>query len=690
MPTREEMLAEAYSRGLLPPEKKQAYEEAQRRGLIGGGQVAPARDEAAGLDAGFERLGVSPDNPRRYEAVFSDPEREGAVGSAMKGVSQGAIWEHGAGTLQALSEGLRAMGFEDAAEAVWGQKGENTRELAKSDFERATADNPNIAQAGKLVGQFAPAIAAPGGVAGGVVKRALSGAAAGGGLGALEYVDEGEFRGDNALAGAAFGAAGGAVMTPVLKTADKAFRALLGKPSIRVFDDSGQITEEALSALDEAQRAGRVSADQLDDVIVREAVGEGVLTPEQGRRFNLFKRYGMEPTRANVTRSTDDWREVQEGVKRGGRIADTVSAQDARLAELGDEAIERIGPLTEDAASTNASVYGVVQRVADDADQKVSAAYTAAREAATDGEVVQPKSLIDVLKRNAGRENITGGVVSAARQELRNRGLLKGERAISVDESEEIRQVFNSFFDSAKPQGRALIRELKEALDDDVAAAVGEDVFTEARAARRELARIFGRDKANKFDRSKGKLLEQILDGTLPENRIMPKILSDSLDNRDLVKMKGFLTEDAGPEGAQAWLNLKGQVLRDAIQRATGTQARGEGGQVVFNSNKFQNAISKLKRSGKHDLLFNSSEQAFIDDLIELGELRIPNRAVAQGRGPSAFAVDEAKGAIVDSIVDLVPGGQKVSSIIDAVKAGRSEVGQTSPARQTEEFLRRR
>lgn len=35
MATRSEMLAEAYSRGLLPPAQKAAYEEAQRRGLVG-------------------------------------------------------------------------------------------------------------------------------------------------------------------------------------------------------------------------------------------------------------------------------------------------------------------------------------------------------------------------------------------------------------------------------------------------------------------------------------------------------------------------------------------------------------------------------------------------------------------------------------------------------------------------------
>ncbi len=34
MPTREEAMAEAYRRGLMPPQQRAAYEEAQRRGLV--------------------------------------------------------------------------------------------------------------------------------------------------------------------------------------------------------------------------------------------------------------------------------------------------------------------------------------------------------------------------------------------------------------------------------------------------------------------------------------------------------------------------------------------------------------------------------------------------------------------------------------------------------------------------------
>lgn len=668
----------------------------------------PSQEEQ-GLSQAFARAGVSADNPQRYSVLFNEPDKKGVVGSFVSGLGQGALLEHGAGTLQAISEGLRKLGFNDAADAVWSQDDAYAREGMRAEFKQATQDHPVAAGSGEFVGQVAPAVAVPGGVAGGAVKRGITGAIAGGATGALQYVDPGEFRADNALFGAAVGGAAGVAMPSVIKVAKKVFARLSGKPSIQVFDDTGQITDEAMQELQAAYKAGNATPEAIDDAVSKGLVDEGVLTPEQASRFNLFKRYGLEPNRANITQATDDWMAVQEGLKRGGQVADNVASQDARMIELAREGVEKIGPLTEDVASTNANIYGVVQNMAAKVDDQVNKAYAAAREKAGQivgrptgnsaymlreptQNVVQVSGLLDNVRRATGDDKLSGGVVSAVRGELKNRGLW-GPNAgrISVDQAENIRQVMNEMWDSATPRGRRMIARFKNALDDDVAKAVGEDVFADARKAKQNFERIFTRQQANKFDRSTGKLLEQILDGTLPENRIMSKVLSEATDNRDLLKIKSFLTEDAGAEGAQAWLNLKAQVLRDAMDKAVGTQAKREGGQAAFNARLFKNQVDKLKRTGRFDLLFNSQERAFIDDLIELGNLRVPVSSVATGKGPSAVAIDEAQKSIRREIIKRIPFvGEGADAIINAVQGAKDDVRQVAPTRQTEEFLRNR
>jgi hypothetical protein len=233
MATREELLAEAYRRGLLPPDKKAAFEEAQRRGLIRAAEPeAPPEaqpDQAQGLAAAFKQAGVSPDNPRRYEALFMEPEREDATGSFLRSVEGGLIDEHGMGVLQAASELLRKAGLDRAADTVFPPEAKNLRELRKAEQAMQTADHPVAGAVGQIVGQAAPAVAVPGGMQGNLLKRALTGGAAGAGIGAVQYVDEGESRAANAIAGGAVGSAAPAVVAGAVKAGTKAVNAARGR-----------------------------------------------------------------------------------------------------------------------------------------------------------------------------------------------------------------------------------------------------------------------------------------------------------------------------------------------------------------------------------------------------------------------------------------------------------------------------
>ena len=102
MPTKAELLDEAYRRDLLPPDKKAAYEEAQKRGLVGQASAQPAApfDPRASREASLDKR----TELRQVENLKKKAERAGNTTTAEDAfVGQAAQW----GT-SGLWDGIRA------------------------------------------------------------------------------------------------------------------------------------------------------------------------------------------------------------------------------------------------------------------------------------------------------------------------------------------------------------------------------------------------------------------------------------------------------------------------------------------------------------------------------------------------------------------------------------------------------
>ncbi len=516
---------------------------------------------------------------------------------------------------------------------------------------------------------------------------------------------------------------------------DERVSGLAGKPVIAIGDD-GKFSPEALQVIEKTK---------------------GPEALAQAERFNLFKEYGVEPTRFDVTQKISDAVERQSALKRSGPVSELVASQDRRLSEVLDQNIDDLRPSTNTLEETNSSVFSVVDTVASDLEEGVNASYKLAREFAegapifrpaaimesmrrnasmndvTDGfideiraelqdqglmdyesvglsmdnaekfsetldrysefvnlpaqevigdlrraldddvknaaslgerAVVKPSGLVEALRRNASKNGITNGLIAAIRGDLKEQGILKSGFKMNegvglrVKRAEEVRQVLNSYFEGANPQGRAVIRQLKDALDDDVADAVPVDVFQPARQAKSRMQQIIERGKRDKRDKTKGSFLESVLDNKIPEENIVPKLLSPSTRLDDFKAFKRFLLNDAGSDGTQAFQNIKAQALRNALEKAVSTAGKGEYGQVVFNANKFKQSFASLREKGKMKELFDAEEIKFIEDIEKIGSLRIAPSMVQQGRGPTELAVK--------ALAEQVPGAARVKGLLEA------------------------
>lgn len=437
---------------------------------------------------------------------------------------------------------------------------------------------------------------------------------------------------------------------------------LLNEPEINFIDDAGLITPDGLARIKKLEDAG-ADISSLDKELARQLQTNDILSVEEAERFNLFAKRGVQSIRSQITQRGEDFIVSQEFAKGSNDVADILASQDVRLEQLAREGQENIGGVTTDITETNANLFQTVDNIVSSAERQVTEAYTAARESAGTEKAVTVDSFLDELKANAGQEKITGGLISSIRQDLQNKGIVgkgkdfKGLGRIDVETAESIRQFLNSTSNSTTDFGRKIIRDLKDNLDQDVSDAVGSDIFRGARDSRIALDRLIRRQRRDVRDKTKSTILEDIIANKIPQEKIVEKIKTARDD--DFIKLKEFYLEDSGPSGIQAWNNFKSQVFSDAIDKAVGTRAKGEGGGRGFKGNIFAKQFDGLRKTEKFNELFNADEIALIDDIAEIDFLRTPKTGTISGKGPSAVAVkelqDAERGSIAQKVLTLLP-----------------------------------
>lgn len=451
------------------------------------------------------------------------------------------------------------------------------------------------------------------------------------------------------------------------------------RPEVQVFTTSGQLTPEAMQVIQQ---------NDLDRMV------RGLLSPEQAENYNLFVSRGVQPTRADVTRSVSDQRELREALKEEGPVVDVVSGQERRIRSLIEGEADRLDQTTGGGVSTRSTAGTQIFEAMDDfatrSDRLINAAYKEAKiQGRADGRVVNPGNLATTVLSNRKADRATGGKISELEGVLEQHGILSTNangklvltnKRITVEEAESLRQDMNRMHSSTKqgPEGagaRSYIRKFKEALDGDVERAVGADIFAEARKAKRDYENVIGRGKRNKRDLAKRELLKDIIENKIPEEKIVERLLS--APKAELKRIKQFLlSEHAGDKGSQAFDSFKSVVIRDLLDRSI-NKGTTVGGEPEFNPAKLGTAVSKFKQRGIYDELFNPEEQKLISDVIRIGEIRRPDTLVRSGRGPSSFALTALLRSPLVTKFPLL--GKYISDVADDYAAKRRDDRLLSP-----------
>lgn len=409
------------------------------------------------------------------------------------------------------------------------------------------------------------------------------------------------------------------------------FRKLTGRPpKAPIIDSLGNPSKEFQSTLDSAG----ISFDDVIKATDSDVSGDTV----QQVRKSFLEENGLIPTRAQVTGEATDFQTQQELAKQSGRVRSILEGQEDVLANRFENAITQTGGT---ANPSNSPVFDFIGDKAVDLDSSISEAYKLARDVAGDEKVVKTTELIEQIKRVAGSDNATGGLPSATRDILRDKGVITGKKLTSdakIDPStaEAIRQDLNSLFDSLTPFGKKKLSEFKSALDNDVARDVGEDVFEQARGMKAKFEKDLTRIKVNKFDKRKTNLLRDILENKInPERFLDDAVLAKRVRSTDLEQVKRYLLLDDNPAGISAWNDLRAE----AMQRIANSAMPEVAGKKALSRAQLEKSLDRFGKD-KLRVLFSPDERKFLDSMVQVSKLREPVRMTQQGRGPSAQAVE--------------------------------------------------
>lgn len=519
-------------------------------------------------------------------------------------------------------------------------------ETERRAFQALEQEHPVATTIGEVTGQAAPFVVA--GTPIGALATAPARIAAAGALGAAEggIISSGLGGGESdvlqaAGLGGAVAATAEMVLPSIVRVGGRLIRRALGKePTTTVIDASGRPSQE----LQEAMRRAGVSWDDLTAEAQRMVSAEDVADPAAVARREFLRGQGIEPTRAQVTGDVTAFQTQEELAKQSGVVRSALDLQEEQLAGRFENAVAATG------GSANPSGSPVIDYVADRSialDQSISNAYRAAREAASNQQVVRPDNLVEAMRSIAGSEQATGGLVGAVRDSLRSRGLIGGkglqvQGRVTPEVAEQIRIDMNALYNSLSPFGREKLAVLKSALDDDVAAAVGEDVFKEARAAKAKFEGDLSRSKVNKFDRRGKEIIRDILENKInPDRFIDDVVISRGTRADDLLQIKKYLSLDNDEAGKAAWDSMRAQTMEWIRSEAI----KEVGGQPAITRDRLERAIKRIGRP-KLQALFSADEIKFLDDMLNVTKMREPKRKTQQGLGPSAQAVMKLEGVV--------------------------------------------
>lgn len=413
-------------------------------------------------------------------------------------------------------------------------------------------------------------------------------------------------------------------------------------PFVPVIGQAGTIAQSTRAAAVPAEAAARraVQVTRAAPAAIREAVTEApsmvrrgrvgagaAATPEERRRVTVAEQMPVpftgesaltEGQRTRNFAQLQFEKEVAKQGETGAPLRGRVANQTATMIANFDAMVDRLDPVTADPRDLGEAVDRAVVTKANVRRREIKNAYDKAREA---GELQAPIRLdnLAVAATDVTRfEGVAPNVAPIKREALRL-GVLAEDadgnlvaNPSTLENTELLRQFVNEATDFTDRRQALMAGKIKAAIDDGTEGQGGE-LYKAARKKRQRYANEFENVGLTQklLSTKKGTDERQIAFEDV-FNKIIIAAPTDEMN-----KVRRTLVT-AGPEGKQAWNDLRAQTIRYIKDKSLSVSQRDEMGNPTLSPGELNKVIKSLDQKGKLETLFGKKQAQQMRDLADL------------------------------------------------------------------------
>jgi len=351
-------------------------------------------------------------------------------------------------------------------------------------------------------------------------------------------------------------------------------------------------------------------------------------------------------TKGQATRNFEQLQFERETAKRGDLgepLRERYSNQTEAMLGNFDAMIDQPGPLNFEPRDIGRVVDKALVNKANVKKREINDAYNAAREAGDMSGMITLDSLPSTLDDIMRYQSVAPNAKSIYDEAVRIGAISVGEdgqmslNPITLNDAELFRQFVNSATNFNDPQQGRIGTIAKSAIDDTIdQSGIGGELYQKARKLRAQFGQEFENVGITKRLLSTKPGTDE---RTIAFEDVFKRVIIDS-PIEEVNKLRATLLK-AGPEGKQAWTDMKAKLIDHIRERSVSPSQTDERGQPLVQVNQLAKTVKSLDDQGKLESLYGKKTAQQIRDLVEVAQVvyTAPPGAVNYSNTASAVLV---------------------------------------------------